>query len=484
MPTPTTLQKANYLKKLMHDALELTTGEAFNDFNHELSVLISTLNDLETGKIQKVPVHTLKYNRGDHKKNRFAIWKQDDQGIIEDQISRLCKTYIENLETQGMPKSVKHALQQNGVYSILYHNSIINADFDFILAGEEILQNTQIKLAWSAVSIALFALVSFIGPVFLLPLATALFAASMAYMSGLLYGILNDILATRSNLAYFILGHQFGQRSFFVSNNVLVQAIGWGVVATTSLSQIAAMVFAAAIFITASLSTTPLATFLLPLLVVIVPLAVLLADLYARHQIQNRIKNGFSLAWIKEDARIRVTAVCQVPFDAQSIPLDKIDFDSPALRTLLQEHKIIDEYQLNGLALMSSSVKEKAAWLANGDRNLAGYIGAPLMAVGLLIGILSISKTAVAPALFSTFLSTTLPIITASILVVGLACAIFYARQNAYEQIDDKYKLNWTNNRQLLTKPNTDLDKLYFTEEHSQLAMDLSTNLTQTSMQL
>lgn len=137
------------------------------------------------------------------------------------------------------------------------------------------------------------------------------------------------------------------------------------------------------------------------------------------------------------------------------------------------------DYQPNGHALMSASTKDKATWLANSDRNLAGYIGAPFIALGALIALLSISKTAVPVVLFSTLWSTTVPIMVATIVILILAIAVNYALANQDKQIDNKYKLNAGTGRGELR-----VDLLYLNEEQAKAAINLDAEMNELALLL
>ena len=240
------------------------------------------------------------------------------------------------------------------------------------------------------------------------------------------------------------------------------------------LAKIAALVFGVAVFITASLSTAPIATFVLPLLFAVLPLAVIAADLYAKYQVRTYMQQGVSLTWIPADLKVKVKMVFKLPEDANFLPLDSIDFDSPDIQDFLNEIRLKDGYQLNGLALMSYSKKDKANWLANSDRNLAGYIGAPLLAVGTLVAMLTISEAA-APILFSAILATTVPVISAGIIILALAIALTYALNNQDKQIDNKYKLDkYSTNGDYLAGRVSQPDVLYLDEEQERAAISHS----------
>lgn len=494
--SPSSLQKALYLKKVFNDSFNQTTIESLGAFNQEFDELIEQLQAVETGQLTTLNYASLKYNRGNPNKERFTFYSESRNDsnaysqiqinvILEDQVSRLCKTFVENLEDKGIPNSLRQSLHQKGIYSILYANSRTSADaMYYLLYGPKELKDIQIKLALSAVSVAFFAIISFLGPIILMPLATAFFAASVAYISGLLYGVMHCILSTRFSLPYYLLGHMRHQRSFFLSNNPLIQGIGWGLIATNSLAQIAAIAFGVTVFITACLSSTPIATFVLPLLMLSIPLVVLTIDLYTRYRANKYIQGGIPLNWVHgkwsdeinswpkmrqltADLRSKMKAVCDVAQELNSIPVDKINFDAPELQKFLEEIDFLDEYQLNGLSLMCSSTKDKARWFATLDRNLLGYIIPPLISIGALIALLSISNTTVPVLLFSTLCATTIPIVVAAVVTLVLAIALRYTMANRYKQIDNKYKL------QISSEDSKKPDELYFNEDQAQEAIAL-----------
>src|SRR5688572_24716146 len=78
-----------------------------------------------------------------------------------------------------------------------------------------------------------FSVTSFVSvPFFVTVLANAWFSAGVIYLGGLSYGIVNDLIACRKNLPYFLLGHQYGQHSVIKSNKPNAVAVAWGVLAT------------------------------------------------------------------------------------------------------------------------------------------------------------------------------------------------------------------------------------------------------------
>ena len=132
---------------------------------------------------------------------------------------------------------------------------------------------------------------------------------------------------------------------------------------------IAALVFGIAIFATMMASASPVVTFILPLMLVVVPLFAVCANAYAKRSADKYVTEGISLKMLPEAIKQKFRTTLSLPADAEKVDLDQIDFDSPTFRSLAKELGLLNDYQLDGLALMSSSKKDKANWLANSDRN-------------------------------------------------------------------------------------------------------------------
>ena len=133
----------------------------------------------------------------------------------------------------------------------------------------------------SILGIAAFAALSFFAAPFVLSvIVTALFAGSMAYLMGIGYGILNDLLATQSNLTYFMLGHRPEQRSMIESNKVPAVGIAWGIAAVAPLALPAGVLFTITALIAGFFVPIPL--FILPVMAIAIPLVVIIADVVAR----------------------------------------------------------------------------------------------------------------------------------------------------------------------------------------------------------
>ena len=65
----------------------------------------------------------------------------------------------------------------------------------------------KIAILCAFLGIGLFAITSFVGAPFILAqIALAAFCGSTVFLTGIIYGILNDLLAGHKNLPYFILG--------------------------------------------------------------------------------------------------------------------------------------------------------------------------------------------------------------------------------------------------------------------------------------
>lgn len=100
-----------------------------------------------------------------------------------------------------------------------------------------------------------------------------------------------------------------------------------------------------------------------------------------------------------------------------------------------------NSYQIKGLSLMSNSPAEKAAWLANSDRNLFGFSKVPFIGLGALASMIGLS------ALHSYLPAVLFSIMPAAVVLVGiefLAGAGIYTYINRNKQIDNRFKLTFT----------------------------------------
>ena len=490
------LRNALFLKRKLAEAQQSITlpsdnqvlNEALTKFNTQFEEIIAQMEAIEIDDVlsthqadqdtRQLFLNSLNLNRGDHNQRRFFHVALPKRAYLEDQISRLTKTFIERVEDENLSAALLEAYQKHHINEILYHNGVIGyyttgaimrfADTETHLYDKEKfppLGPFAVKFAMVGLGIATLS-VSFFTTVALLGLsggwviaATALFSAAMAYMGGLLYSILNDIFATKANLPYFLLGHQDTQHSFFSSNDPLVQAIGWGIIAAQPIAVIAALVFGITTAIMMA-SSAPVLTFILPLMLVVVPLFAVCANAYAEYSANNYIKEGISFKMLPKEIKEKLRTALKLPADAEKLDLDQVDFDSPAFRSLIKELGALNDYQLDGLALMSSSKKDKANWLANGERNLLGYVVTPLLAITSLT--LMLTLTSVPAVLFSPLLSVIIPVVSAVIAIALLATALHYVSTNQDKQVDNRYKL-FTN----LGSGEKKMDELHVTDEQA-----------------
>ena len=353
------------LLKLLYDSEELIKNNA------ELLAKYSTLT--------KVKRSSSLYSLSNDEQNLC----QEVKNFIED---------IEDNEYPGGEELLKHYLDI-GVYKMLYHNPIVRGQ-NYEISMLSIL----ISLAIVTLCVAFFAIVSFIGLSGGWIIAgTALLGGAFAYMCGILYGIVNDMFATRYNLPYFLLGHQSHQATFFLSNDPNVQAIGWGVIALEPLAIIAGIIFTIVIASVMAATSSAAVTFVLPLMMAMIPVLALCAEGYSR----------YSTNEIKQD-------------------LNKYTIGN-------------NSYQEEALKIMCPSPDSKAKWLGNSDRNLFGYFCAPLLGVTGLV--LTLTLTGLPTIFFSTLLSTIIPIAAAASAIVILALAMSYFFVNRDHQIDNRYKI-------------------------------------------
>jgi hypothetical protein len=460
------LEKALFLQRKLADSQRSITlpventrlNEKLATFDEEFGKLIAQMEAITRDELlAKTRVDRsnflaqLNLNRGDQDKRRFLPTNLAKRACIEDQVSRLTKTLVETIEDERLSPALVEAYRKHGIYQMLYHNGVMGyyATFDsrgrynrerYPPVGPTIMKNAMVGLGFATLSVAFFATVAVLGlSGGWIIAATALLGSAIAYMTGLLYGIINDIFATKANLPYFLLGHQATQRSFFISNDRFVQAIGWGVIAAQPIAIVASIVFGVTIAAVMASAASPVLTFALPILLVAVPLFAVCANVYANHSADKYIQKGIPLKILSEEKKQEFRTALNLPANAEWIDLDQIDFDSQPFRALVKKNGLLNDYQLDGLALMSSSKKDKANWLANSDRNLLGYMATPLLAITGLV--LMLTLTSVPVIFFSSLLGTIIPLVAAVIAIASLATALTYVSVNKEQQTDNRYKL-------------------------------------------
>ena len=460
------LEKTLFLRRKLAESQKSITlpventrlNEKLATFDEEFGKLIAqmeaiTLDELlaETRVDRNNFLAQLNLNRGDQDKRRFLRNDLAKRACIEDQVSRLTKTLVETIEDESLSPALVEAYRKHNIYQMLYHNGVIGrytssdswGEYQikrYPPVGPTIMKVAMVGLGFATLSVAFFATVAVLGlNGGWIIAATALLGSAIAYMAGLLYGIINDIFATKANLPYFLLGHQVTQHSFFISNDRFVQAIGWGIIAAQPIAIMASIVFGVTIAAVMASAASPVLTFALPLLLVAVPLFAVCANVYANHSADKYIQKGISLKTLSEEKKQEFRTALNLPSDAEWIDLDQIDFDSQSFRVLVKKNGLLNDYQLDGLALMSSSKKDKANWLANSDRNLLGYIGTPLLAITGLV--LMLTLTSVPVVFFSSLLGTIIPLVAAVIVIASLAIALTYVSVNKEQQTDNRYKL-------------------------------------------
>lgn len=325
---------------------------------------------------------------------------------------------LANLEQLDEAKTIIAILKKNGLYRMLYRHPKTMGVQDTILPI--IMRGGFIGVGIAAVITLVFACSLIFGaPFWLTATATGLFIGASAYLSGLLYGVINDLFATKANLPYFLLGHLPRQHSILKTNDRVAQAIAWGVTATTAPVGIFAIGLIIAGLITAF--ANPMATSLLPVLMLVMPIIAIGAEFFARLRTRAYNKNP---EW--------------------------------CAKTLNQE---LGWYPLRGLVAMYPRAQDKATWFANNDRNLFGYL--MVSSTGIAALIILITTRDILPNVFfsSPLLSVYLPVAFAGFAVLALGAAGLYTYMNRERHIDDRYNLEFREN-----KYNVDFD-LYLKED-------------------
>ncbi len=331
---------------------------------------------------------------------------------------RVVNAFVIDLEAKDDGAVTVNYLKKHGFYRILYRNpQIMGEELKPNDILHKLLRNGFIGVAASALIILLFSTtVFFAAPFWLTAITTGLFIGASTYLSGILYGVINDLFATRANLPYFLLGHQPQQKSLLRTNNKVAQGIAWGVAATFGPVVIASITFTVTATITAFF--VPMATFFMPVMMIVMPLIAVIAEFYARKKARNYIEQGKNFLGIGSN-----------------------------------------QYQQAGLDYMSPTTPERAAWYANSDRNMVGFTKVPLIGIGALIGLIILSAVSMflPPVLFfSSIIAIAIPAIFATVACVTLIAAGVYMYIKRNKQIDDRYRLEFDRAK---IEPNLYLDE-------------------------
>jgi hypothetical protein len=328
--------------------------------------------------------------------------KSDDVATMKDAIV-VTNNLVAQLENDDSAKPTVAFLKEKGLYRMLYRNAKFKGQYldeDDIL--RKLLRNGFVGVGISALIVAGFVATMLLGgPFWLAAIASGLFVGASVYVSGLLYGVANDLFATHANLPYFLLGHQPQQTSMLRTNDKVAQGVAWGVAATFGPVVAATILFTVAATITAFF--VPMATFLLPLMMIAMPLIAVGAEIYARKKAKEYAKRSY------------------------------LDVGS-------------NRYQWNGLDFMSPTVKERAAWHANSDRNMFGFTKVPLIGLVGLVAIITLSAVSTfLPALLfaSPLLAVVIPAAFVAAAIVGLGALGLYTYINRNRHIDDRNNLEF-----------------------------------------
>ncbi len=202
----------------------------------------------------------------------------------------------------------------------------------------------------------------------------ALVAGSTTYLSGVGYGVLNDVLATGYSLIYFSRGHRpdpHNPRQGFTpinSDNRFANAFAWGFAATVPLVVVASIGIGFYAYL-----AFPVASFFLPALMLGALTAVGVGEIIAARFTKNALENNPSQTGLD----------FQIPF-----------YDHQTKQML-------------------NTPSAWANWQSCGARNSFGYIGLPL----LVLGIVAITSFGLMPMI-------TVPVLLTKI-VWGIGAAIF-----------------------------------------------------------
>ncbi len=330
----------------------------------------------------------------------------NDESILSmNEVIRRTNLLVANLEHLEEAKPTLKFLEDKGFYRMLYRNPKVKGQE---LPQDDIL-NKLLRYGFIGVGISALLIAAFVttmllsAPFWVAAIATGLFVGASVYASGILYGVVNDLFATHANLPYFLLGHQPQQSSLLRTNDKIAQGIAWGVAATFGPVVLATIVFTVAATVTAFF--VPMATFILPILIIAMPLIAVGAEFYARKK-------------TKEYSDERYLSAGS------------------------------NEYQWDGLDFMSPTHQERAAWNANSDRNMFGFTKVPILGLVGLVALITLSAVSMfLPAVLFTLplAAVIIPAAFAGLAVLALAAGGLYLYVNRNRHVDDRNNLDFEN---------------------------------------
>lgn len=196
---------------------------------------------------------------------------------------RIINRLLAELEEKRKARYIVKLLKKQGLYSMLY--TLPKFDGIPLYSSDSLHQsyrNGMIGVGLSLLITGGFVAATLLGaPAWVIAITTGLFVGAVAYLGGILYGVVNDLFATNSCSPYFLLGHQSQQYSLLKTNNKIALAHYWGVAASFGFVVLAAVVFTIAAVITA-FAAPAMASFLLPGLIIAMPLIAIGAHIYAK----------------------------------------------------------------------------------------------------------------------------------------------------------------------------------------------------------
>lgn len=385
----------NISQKELLTALQSDKKQGFND-KEQINILYFILEDAKDKAINNKKILALIEN------NQTKLKSIESLNIAINTMNQ----FIIDLEANDHDGMIINHLRKHGFYRILYRNPQIK--------GQELPKNDILHMllrygfagiaASALITVIFFATVYFSAPFWLTAIVTGLFVGASTYLSGILYGVVNDIFATHFNLPYFLLGHQPRQKSLLRTNDKIAQGIAWGVAATFGPVVLASILFAIVATITAFF--VPIATFVLPIMIITMPMIALGVELFAHKKALEYEKS--------DDWRLNYIGS--------------------------------NTYQTRGLKYMCPTKKERATWIANSDRNMFGFTKVPLIGLGALLGIIvlsAIGKFLPSSLFMSPMIAMTIPVVFAGVTSLMLLAAGAYMYVNRNKQLDDRYRLEF-----------------------------------------
>lgn len=312
--------------------------------------------------------------------------------------------------------------------------------------------NSQIRyglfgIPLSVLGVVGYGVVTVVGePLIVTLIANACFTAGLIYLTGLAYGIIHNVIGSRANLPFYLLGHEPYQLSLIRSNSPNLQGIAWGIYHAFPPAGIAAAIGGLVAMI-ATIAGAPVVGFAVPAAALSLPILMLTAHVYAGRRAQCRIQQDDAGQLLYRQDKSGKFSLAKEALKKQQKTGQKAYSLDDYLKSLNNPSMSsqFSAYQREGLIRFSNNRETLNTWMMSGEREdiVTNYMPVALLASFVIFLLLTSVGIFLPPILLGIGVSVYLPLCLGAVLALGVSSAGFYMYSNQNKQIDSQFKLDW-----------------------------------------